>query len=556
MVDKIKNLLQTEIQGLHQAAYLLGAFSIISQLCALFRDRLLASTFGAGTQLDIYYSSFRLPDILFVILVTCTSISVLIPYIVEKIADKEEMKRYFNSVFTFVFCSAIIFYVIAWFIAPYFLQLIVPQVYAENASILVNMTRILLLQPVLLSFSGFFGSFAQARKKFLIYALSPIMYNLGIILGILFFYPTFGLMGLIYGVLLGALLHLGILLPVVSTDYWPKFSKINIKEIKQLITHSIPRTFSMLSGQIQLLFMTFFAGLLAAGSITIFNLAYNLQSVPMAIIGVSYSLAAFPTLSLLFQQKRIQEFYLLLSKAIRHVFFWSLPVVALFIVLRAQIVRVILGSGNFEWNETILVAASLAIFTTSLVAQSASQVLIRSFYAMGKTRFPFICSFLSVIVTLSLLMVLFIPDLVSNEITRYFEIVLKVDIVPSSLILILPIAYSIGQWVQFVLLLLGIGGFSIIFSKDFFVSVFQSSIGAGIIAIVGYFSLDFLSGILNIQTFIGIALQGFVSGIFGLLAGFGFLVLIGNKEVYIVLHTGMKKMKRKIILQPEIKEEL
>ena len=556
MVKKFRNLLQTEIQGLHQAAYVLGAFSILSQIFALIRDRLLASTFGAGIELDMYYSAFRLPDLLFVVLVTMTSVSVLIPYIIEKQKDKKELERYFNSVFSFVSLAAIFFFLLAWFLTPYFLKIIVPDIFNLKEYELVLMTRILLLQPLLLAFSGFFGSFAQAKKKFLIYATSPIMYNLGIIIGVLLFYPIYGLLGLMYGVILGAVLHIGVLFPVVSQDYLPRFSKIYIKEIKDLIFHSIPRTFSMLSGQIQLIFMTFFASLLAAGSISIFNLSYNLQSVPMAIIGVSYSLAAFPSLALLFQEHKLKEFYELLSRAMRHVFFWSLPVVACFIVLRAQIVRVILGSGNFEWNETILVAAALAIFTLSLVAQSASQVLIRAFYAMGKTRYPFFCAFSSVTITLLLLLILFIPNLVSSDVVVYIETLLKVDIVTSSLILVLPIAFTIGQWIQFVLLVLGIGGTKIIFSKQFFVSAFQSLVGTGIIALFSYTSLNFFSGVFDLNTFIGIASQGFLSGIIGLVGGFAFLVIIDNKEVTTILHTGIKRVKKQTIALPEIKEEL
>lgn len=556
MVYKIKKLFQSQIQGLHQAAYVLGVFAILSQLFALIRDRLLASTFGAGSELDLYYSAFRLPDILFVVLSTFVAVSIYIPIIVEKQKDKKELHRFFNSVFSFFMLVAAVAFSLCWIFAPSFLKLIVPEIYAEQSQLLTFMTRILLLQPILLSFSSFFGSFAQAQKKFFIYAMSPIVYNVGIIVGVLVLYPVYGLVGLIYGVVFGALLHLIVLLPVILQSYVPRFSKINIKEITHLITHSIPRTFAMLSSQILLIAMTFFAGLLAAGSISIFNLAYNLQSVPMAIIGVSYSLAAFPSLALLFQEKKMDEFYELLSKAMRHVFFWSLPVVACFIVLRAQIVRVILGSGNFEWNETILVAASLAIFTLSLIAQSASQVLIRAFYAMGKTRYPFICAFVSVGVTLVLLSSLYVPNLLSSRFIQYLEVFLKVDIVPSSLILILPITFTIGQWIQFLLLILKVGGQKTIFSKQFFNSVSQSLIGAGIIALVSYFSLDFLSSVFNLNTFMGIAYQGFISGIAGLLSGFIFLVVIGNKEVMTVLSMSMKKVKTETILPPEVKEEL
>ncbi len=382
------------------------------------------------------------------------------------------------------------------------------------------------------------------------------MYNAGIILGIVFLYPTYGLYGLALGVVLGALMHVGFLIPFTTQLYVPKLAKIYFMDVRKLVTHSIPRTFSLLSNQILLISVTFFAGLLATGSIAIFNLAYNLQSVPLAIIGVSYSLAAFPSLVLFFQEGKLDEFYELLSRAIRHVFFWSLPVVACFIILRAQIVRVILGSGNFEWNETILVAAALAIFTLSLVAQSASQVLIRAFYSMGKTVYPFFASCISFILTIVCMSVLFIPNLISSDVVLYLEALFKVDVVPSSLVLLLPIAFTIGQWVQFIILLCGIGQVRKIFSKHFFVSISQSLLGAAIIALVAYVSLDFFSSVFDLNTFVGIASQGFISGVAGLVSGFIFLVLIGNNEVLTIFNMSMKKIRSQPVLQPEVKEEL
>lgn len=556
MVERIKTLLQIQIKGLHQAAYILGIFAILSQLFALVRDRLLASTFGAGVELDMYYAAFRLPDILFVLLAAFFSISILVPRVIEKQENKIELKKYFDSIFTFVFLISIILFVSLWIATPYFLKILVPDIFSTYQMELVNITRILLLQPILLSLSGFFASFAQAQKKFLLYSMSPIMYNLGIILGIVVLYPMYGLYGLALGVVAGALMHVGILVPFIKNFYFPSFSKINIREIGNLVKHSIPRTFAMMSNQVLLVFVTFFAGILATGSIAIFNLAYNLQSVPLAIIGVSYSLAAFPSLALFFQQKKYDEFYELLSRAIRHVFFWSLPVVACFIVLRAQIVRVILGSGNFDWNETILVAAALALFTISLVAQSASQVLIRAFYAMGKTMYPFVATIASFIFSVAFMSLLFIDNLASSELVIYLETLFKVNVVASSLVLILPIAFTIGQWVLFFVLILGIGNAQRIFTKQFFVSISQSFIGAGVIALVSYVSLQFLSGVFDLNTFIGIALQGFISGIAGLASGFVFLVLIGNKEVAIVLKTSIRKIKGQPLPHPEVKEEL
>lgn len=553
MVERIKTVLQAQVKGLHQAAYILGIFAIISQLFALIRDRMLAGTFGASVQLDMYYAAFRLPDILYVIVASFFSLSVLVPYIVSKQEDAHELKRYFDSVFTFVAILSTISFVCMWYIAPYFLRAVVPTFYSNE---LVMMTRILLLQPILLTLSGFFGSFAQAQKKFLLYSISPILYNIGIIVGVMVLYPVYGMYGLIAGVILGAFLHVGILVPFTKGTYTPRLSKIYFSDIKQLILHSIPRTFAMMSNQVLLVCVTFFAGLLTTGSLAIFNLAYNLQSVPLSIIGVSYSLAAFPSLALFFQEKRFDEFYELLSRAMRHVFFWSLPIVACFIILRAQIVRVILGSGNFDWSETILVAAALALFTVSLVAQSASQVLVRAYYAKGKTFYPFFATTISFIVTIVCMSVLFIPNLISSDLVLYFETLLHVDIVVSSLVLLLPIAFSIGQWILFIILVLGIGEISKIFSKQFFVSISQSLLGASIFALMSYLGLQFFAGIFDLDTFVGIAAQGIISGIIGLISCFGFLIVIGNKEVATVFSVSIKKLKGQTISVPEVKEEL
>src|SRR5690606_39219308 len=156
--------------------------------------------------------------------------------------------------------------------------------------------------------------------------------------------------------------------------------------------------------------------------------------------------------------------------------------------------------------------AALAIFSLSLIAQSTSQVLIRAFYAMGKTKYPFLCAIGSVGITLLMLIGLLIPDFLNTNFIYSLEALLKVDIVESSLILILPIAFTFGQWAQLVLLLLGIGGLRIIFSRLFFTSIFQSGIGALIIALLAYMSFDFLIGIFFLTTFLGIAFQGVIAG--------------------------------------------
>ena len=248
----------------------------------------------------------------------------------------------------------------------------------------------MLLSPILLGLSNLFGSVTQLFRKFFLYALSPLFYNLGIIIGVLYFYPLFGIYGLAYGVILGALLHFLIqFFASYSSGFLLKFSlSINFKEIRKVISVSLPRTLGLSLNNIALIVIVSFASYLQGGSISIFNLSLNLQSVPLGIIGLSYAVAAFPTLTKSYSLGKTEEFKDHLKSAARAIIFWSLPITFLFIVLRAQIVRVILGSGSFSWEDTRLVAASLALFSISVVAQGLIALFARAYYAVGNTYLP------------------------------------------------------------------------------------------------------------------------------------------------------------------------
>src|SRR3990167_3991238 len=127
MVKGLLNLLNREINGLHQAAYLLGFFAICSQVLALVRDRILAAQFGAGNTLDIYYAAFRIPDILFVTVASVVSISVLIPFLIERFEKSdEEAKEFIDGIFSFFFCFVAIAGIMAFIATPYIMSRLFP----------------------------------------------------------------------------------------------------------------------------------------------------------------------------------------------------------------------------------------------------------------------------------------------------------------------------------------------------------------------------------------------------------------------------------------------
>jgi putative peptidoglycan lipid II flippase len=542
---------------LHEAAYLLGIFAFLSQVLALFRDRMFASTFGASTTLDIYYSSFRIPDFIFATVASLVSISVLVPFITERLdRDREKGKNFINSIFSFFFLLIIFVSIIAYILVPYIAPHIFSGMDKKLFPELITMTRVLLLSPILLGISNFLASITQVGKRFLVYALSPLFYNFGIIGGIIFLYPIFGIYGLAYGVIIGAFMHLAIQLPFVFASGlfkpWPIY--FNFESIKSVMLISIPRTITLGMTQISVIALLGIASFMKSGSISIFNFAMNLQSVPLTIIGVSYSLAAFPTLSRLFSGGQKDEFFSHIITGARHILFWSIPVSVLFIVLRAQIVRTIYGTGHFNWSDTKLTAATLAIFAVSVVAQSLVLLFVRGFYATGNTTKSLYSSFATGLLTIVFSYV-FVKLFNILPMFKYFtEHLFRVDDILGTDVLMLAFGFSLAQiancvmhWIMFSKEYKG-------FSSTLSNTLFQSFSSSVIMGFVTYLTLNILDDFLNLNTFWGIFSQGLIAGIVGIITCIFVLKLLKSVELEETIKTMHKKFWKVRPIVPDTNE--
>ncbi len=518
---------------MHEAAYLLAAFALLSQLLALVRDRLLAGTFGAGHTLDVYYAAFRIPDFLFATLASLLSLYALLP-IISKLETGEPgiMISFMRQMLLFFFVGMGAVCGIVFIFTPHIVSLIAPGL--ESQESLVMLTRIILLQPILLGASNILANLTQLRHRFMLYSVSPLLYNLGIIVGIVFLYPTMGLAGLGWGVVLGALMHFVVQIPYFTRERVERTMplKQSLIYMRQVLALSIPRTLALSANQVSLLILTAIASLLSAGSISVFMFAWNLQAVPLTIIGVSYSVAAFPTLSRLMALGSTREFVAHVEVALRHVIFWAIPATVLVIVLRAQLVRTILGVGAFDWSATRLTAAALALFILSLLAQSVTLLISRAYYAAGNTRKPFYFAVAQVVVSVGGAIVL---AALFHEIpsVRYFiEALLRVSDIVGTTVLTLALALTLGSIVQFVL------------AMTTFVHDFQPMGGVGLwrlsmqsfaASVIGgafaYEMLGLMGGFVDIDTLIGVFLQGAVAGVAGLVVIVGVLMLLRNPEI-------------------------
>lgn len=537
MVKSFANILGKASREMHEAAYLLASLSLVAHLLAIVRDRLFTNMFGAGNVLDIYYSAFKIPDIIFVTMASLVAPSVLVPFVIHRLKDEKELRGMIDSIFTVFTIIVTTISIIAFVFTPTLLSILFPDLLLVNNIQFVWLTRIILLSPIILGISNLLGSIAQAEHRFLAYAISPVLYNAGIIFGILFLYPIWGIYGLGFGVILGAFLHMLIQVPyILSRSRIPRLTfSINFSAVKDIMKISLPRTATLAFSALAIAFVTALASRLSLGSVSIFSLAYNLQSVPLVLVGTSYSIAAFPILSEFWNSGLKSEFLNRVFGALRQLCLWLVPITFLLIVLRAQIVRVIYGSGNFNWDDTKLVSASLAIFVSSVLAQAIILLLVRAYYASGRTDKPLFVNATSsfFIVLFSYVFVIFYTKL--DFLHDFLSFLFRVEDISGTAVLMLPLGFSFVTWLNAIYLLY-------IFSKDFgslpksfWTFIFQIFIASFAGSLVSYIFLNIFTLFFGeALTLISISLQGFIAGVLGLLTIWFMLKIMGNKDIDII----------------------
>lgn len=539
MVSRIIRFLNRESSGINDAALLLGLFTFVSQMLGLVRDRLLATYVGAGAHLDLYYAAFKIPDFLYVSVATLAGITVLLPFLSQKygtgdVAGQERARAFLNQVFTALLGLLALVSIVLFIAMPWVAWWVAPGFDAGMHAQLVAISRIMLVQPILIGISNMLSSVTQMFRRFLVAAISPVLYNVGIIFGVVFLYPLWGVTGIVAGVILGAALHLIVQLPVLARHHLaPRLtSRIAWPEIREIVLTSVPRTIGLSMSSFTALILTSIASTLGTGSISLFNLTNNMLNVPIGIVGVSYSVASFPTLVKFFQTNERQKFAEHLLNATRKIIFFSMPIMVLFIVLRAQIVRVILGTHSFSWNDTRIAAACLALFVLGLVAQSLVHLFVRGYYAAGNTKKPLVMNFLGEVLTIFLAVIFIALFRHVPSWNEFFANALRLTGIVNLSILALPLAFSLGNIFNYFALWA-------VFRSDFpeckiypLLRTTSQSILASLVAgVASYGGLYAMSLVVNQDRFWGIFAQGAVAACLGAGTFFGLMAIFGNTEM-------------------------
>ena len=386
------------------AAVLLGGTALASRVLGLLRDRLLAGTFGAGPELDMYYAAFRIPDLIFTFLVLGALSAGFIPFFTERYkASKASAWQLTNNVLHLMGACLVILSGIGILLTPVIMQFVAPGFEGEVRAGAIELSRIMYLSTILLGLSSVFGGVLQGRKHFTLYAIAPLLYNIGIIVGILAAaFSGLGITVVAWGVVLGAALHMIIQLAGSYRAGWRYAFAWDMQDndVRELFVLMGPRVVGLAVSQVNLIVMTAIASLLAAGSIAIFNFANNIQYVPIGIVGISFAIAAFPTLSEQATPKARARMRATVSETTRNILFLIIPLSVVFLLLRSQIVRVVLGAGVFGWNETIITAHTIAFFVLSLFAQALIPLFVRIFFAYKNTLTPALVALVSAIINI------------------------------------------------------------------------------------------------------------------------------------------------------------
>lgn len=536
----LKNFLNIKSSTVTSAAIVIAVASLFSRILGVVRDRVLAGLFGAGNELDIYYAAFRVPDLIYNIIVLGALSAGFIPVFVRLLRNEDDNSykmnenawNFTNNVANILVLFLIVVGAVLIIFCRPLVSFITPGFSGEKLEMTIALTRIMFLSPILLGLSGIVGSVLQSFKRFLIFSLAPIFYNIGIIIGAMFLVSPFGLYGLAVGVVIGAFFHLLMQLPTLrGLGYRYKFL-LNFRDSNfiEVLKLTGPRILGLISTQINLIVTTMLASLSVVGSLAIFNLANNLQSFPIGLFGVSFAIAVFPSLSRSFAEKKETDFRNQFLGTFKQIMFFIIPISILFIILRIQIVRVIFGVGKFDWANTILTADALGVFCLSLFAQALLPLLARAFYARRNTWIPFAVSVVSVIANL----------LISWWAIEPYGV------------LGLAFGFAISSIINFILLVVFLKlENNDIFHDSLLIALSKIFFAAVVMGVVTQYVKTGLGLIINLDRFFGVFAQGVIAGLVGL-GVFGLIAYWLRSEELLVF---LASLRRKVFRNTKLVHE-
>ncbi|KKQ38653.1 MAG: Integral membrane protein MviN [Candidatus Roizmanbacteria bacterium GW2011_GWA2_37_7] len=532
LLSQTKGFIFKQQTSILSSTMILAGMMVLSRIAGFLRYRILGGYFHPE-ELDIFYAAFRIPDLVFEILINGALSTTFIPFFIEYQKRKTEQSNIISSIINTVSLALLVFIIVLVILMPLLIPLIAPGFREEQTGKLIMYSRILLLgQLPFLVLGNFLTAISQAKKSFLIPALAPIVYNVAIIVCIALFAESFHLLAPILGVVAGACVFFVIQLPVFYiAGFRYKLVLTHVKESIRFFRTALPRILTIIVAQIDATIDLSLATLLGPGSYTVFYLAQRLQLLPVSVVGMAFGQASLPYLSDMYQEKKYREFKDIIVTSVLNIFYFSIPAAAFLIITRTPMVRLFFGAEKFDWSATVMTALTLSYFAISLPLHAVYYFITRCFYSIFDTRTPFYVSAVSIIFSAALSLI--------------FTLILKMPV--WALAFSFSITMSLRTLILIVLLYKKIDGFHV---AELIKETLKIGIAVFNTTVLTYFLMKLLDGLIfdttrTINVFMLLVVGfGFYSGVFLFLSW-----LFGIKEMYILtkMLLKMKEYQKKIV---------
>ena len=390
---------------LSRISLLLAVFFLLDKILAVLRQILIARQFGSSATLDAFNAANNIPDLLFALISGGALAMAFIP-VLSEVLDKSGREsswrlfsRIMNLAFLFTsFCAVLV----ALFSAPLVHNQIgiAPGFTADQQDLVIRLMRLNLIATILFSISGLVMAGLQANQHFLLPAMAPLFYNIGQIFGVVILAPekgyqigpltlpafNLGVSGLVYGVIIGAALHLLVQLPglIKFNFHWSPSLATKDPDVQKVLKLLLPRFFTVLFIQLIFIVRDNLASRLAIGSVTSLTYGWMMQQVPETLIGTAIGTALLPTLSEHFNRGQRAEFQQKIQKAVSVVLALTLPIAAVMSIGLSPLLTVF----NFGEEGTRILSWVTAAFLLGLAGHSLKEIGVRSFYATQSPKIP------------------------------------------------------------------------------------------------------------------------------------------------------------------------
>jgi putative peptidoglycan lipid II flippase len=388
-------------RALARAGLIVTTLFMASRVLGYVRTIVYAAAFPDVAQLAPFYAAFRIPDFLFQLVAAGALSSALIPVIAGLFAKEEDARawRVVSTVTTLMLSALLVLAALVLWFAPELVQFIAPGFNAAQLAETTDLTRIMVLSPLLLAAGAIATTVLNSRERFGAAALAPLVYNLAMIFGAVALVPAFGVQGLAYGVVLGALGHIAVQVPSLvrlGARIRP-FVDLRDDQARTALLLMVPRAIGLGATQIVFLVMTSFATTLGATALPVFNFAFAMLQIPIGIIGVPLGIVLLPSLSREAALGAGEGFTRLVTRGLALLGYVMVAIAALGIVVSGDIVRLLFGVAGLQQSVLVATADALAIFLLGLTAHSLITVLARSFYALKDTKTPVAAALVAVV---------------------------------------------------------------------------------------------------------------------------------------------------------------